>query len=943
MREITPRLPPDGAHLRKFPIRGEEMDSQRWQLIRELFDELVETDPVTWDALLRARCPTDATLRGEVLDMLGADREARDMPSRLAAQTPDLLSDIADAEENRLSSGWIGRQLGAWRIVSSLGRGGMGMVYLAEREAQDFKQHAAIKLLRASDDAAGLHRFLAERQFLADLEHPNIARLLDGGRESDGTPWFALEYVDGLRLTDWCDTRNLGVRERLELFCEVCSAVSYAHERLIVHRDLKPANILVDTSGHVKLLDFGIAKLLEQDVDQTGTALRAFTPEYAAPEQVRGERMTTAVDVYALGVLLYELLTGRRPYRITERTALAIERAVLEQRPTRPSAILDESNRSAAAGADTDELAKRRGVTGVTLKALLRGDLDAIVLKALRKEPEARYASVREFSDDVRAALSSRPVAARHGGRRYVAARFLRRNALPAALAALAFLALCAGLLVALWQAREAGLQRDTARQSLAFMTDLFRNADPALRSRPDLSLRELLDEGVRGMRVAFPGQDDTRMELLIAMASAYMGLDLPDLGTPLLQEARRIAEATGNRVGLARILVEECGSRAFRGEWGDCDASVAAVETLLDAGTPEQARIIATALDRKAQERSRRDLHEEAVTAARRGLTFLKPGPDTLRERSNLIGTMQFSLVLLGRRVEAEALVRPLVEEMRSSSNATPRLLADALGNLANTLKGTGRDAEIVEMEREVVAIFESIYGVDHLLTTTQLSNLATSLYTAQRLEEARELMVRVVAIRRANPSEDKGTIANALGNLGAIDLQLGNDASARALLEESLQVYATFDVPRQRAIFLRWHAIALMLHGRLEEADRDVAEGTRVMEELFDKSQPRVLRFHSLRQISLLSRSARPYPDEACGEISATSDAFGRSAEATGADAKFAQFLLTVCRESAPASVLAFESLRSKLSKTDYRVRLAQQMLSLGGEAPATPTDNR
>lgn len=932
MSDRLSRQSTDGANWPEIQFRGEEMDATRWRLIRSLFDELADVDPGMWDAMLRARCPEDAILRDEVLHMLAADREGRDMPSRLAAQTPELLNDIADAEEARQSSCWIGRELGVWRIVSSLGCGGMGMVYLAERQSGDFRQHAAIKLLRASDDAVGLQRFLAERQILANLEHPNIARLLDGGREPDGTPWFALEYVDGMRLTEWCDDRRLGIRERLRLFREVCAAVSYAHERLIVHRDLKPANILVDTSGQVKLLDFGIAKLLEQDAEQTGTALRAFTPEYAAPEQVRGERMTTAVDVYALGVVLYELLTGRRPYRITERSALAIERAVLDQRPTRPSAALDQADVNSMPGTDTGQSATNRGLTPVGLRMLLRGDLDAIVMKALRKEPDARYASVHEFSEDIRAMLSSRPVAARHGGRRYVAARFLRRNALSMVLALLTVVALCTGLLAALWQAREARLQRDTARQSLSFMTDLFRNADPAMRERADLSLRDLLDQGVRDMDVAFPEQGEARMELLIAMASAYMGLDLPELGEPLLQNAKRIAESSGDRVALARIVVEDCGGRLFRRKWGNCDASIAAVETLLDNDNPEHVRIVATALDRQAQERSRSSLFEESVVIARRGLALLGPGPDTLRERSDLIGTTQYSLVALGRRDEAEALVRPLLEELRTSSRVPPRLLADALGNLANTLQGTGRDSEMLEMQREALAVLESLYGKDHPLTMTQLNNLATYLYTTQHLEEARELMVRVVAIRRANPSSDKAFIANSLGNLGAIELQLGSDESARTLLEESLQIYSTFDVPRQRAIFLRWHAIVLLLQGRLDEADRDIAEGKQIMQELFDKSEPRVLRFQSLRQVSALAKASRPFPAATCAAITDTAQAFSRSSEAAGPDASFAGFLLTFCRETKPAATTAFESLRARLSDTDYRVRLALQLLAKG-----------
>jgi len=284
--------------------------------------------------------------------------------------------------------------IGPYRVVRELARGGMGVVYLAERADGQFEQRVALKLMKRGMDSEEIHqRFLAERQILAQLTHPHIARLLDGGVSNEGQPYFAIEYVDGTAITAHCEARQLGVEQRLRLFLDVCDAVRYAHQNLVVHRDLKPSNILVTADGQAKLLDFGIAKLLRQETGETGltqTGLRVMTPEYAAPEQVLGEPVTTATDVYALGAVLYELLTGRRAHHLQSRTPTEVERVICEVEPEAPSAVT------------TGALRKR-----------LRGDLDTIALTALKKEPERRYPTVEQLASDVARFLGGLPVTAR--------------------------------------------------------------------------------------------------------------------------------------------------------------------------------------------------------------------------------------------------------------------------------------------------------------------------------------------------------------------------------------------------------------------------------------------------------------------------------------------------------------------------------------------------
>src|SRR6185503_9235370 len=384
------------------------MDAERWQRARALFDQLADSPPAQWEARLAALCPDDDEVRREALDLLQADLAAAgatDVGERARA----AVADLAARDEAAWSERLVGERVGPYALVRELGRGGMGAVWLAERADGEFEQRVAVKLIRPGWDAGELlARFRSERQILAGLTHPNIAHLLDGGVTADGKPWLALEYVDGVDLLAYCDGERLDLPARLRLFLTVCDAVAHAHARLVVHRDLKPSNLLVTRDGQVKLLDFGIAKL----VDPQGTdvsALRVFTPEYAAPEQVKGELVTTAVDVYALGLLLYALLTGRRPYRAEGSTPAAYERAILDQEPTRPSLA---ATREEPEGGPSLDLAAQRQLTPERLRRELRGDLDAIVLKALRKEPAQRYAAVADLAADVERHLERRPVLA---------------------------------------------------------------------------------------------------------------------------------------------------------------------------------------------------------------------------------------------------------------------------------------------------------------------------------------------------------------------------------------------------------------------------------------------------------------------------------------------------------------------------------------------------
>jgi eukaryotic-like serine/threonine-protein kinase len=414
------------------------MTREQWQNVRRTLEGALETDPAERARYLDQACAGDVELRREVESLLESNDQATGV--FLTGQAIHQVSGFAAGTSSETLQG---RHIGPYLVTEEIGHGGMGTVYRAVRDDDQYHQQVAIKVVRGGlGDRLAIQRFKAERQILATLDHANIARLLDGGATEDGRPYVVMEYIEGLPIDEYADARGLNLRERLKLFRTVCSAVAFAHQRLVIHRDIKPANILVTQSGDPKLLDFGIAKILDDEQlgqagEATVTMVRLMTPEYASPEQVRGDPVTTAADVYSLGVVLYGLLTGRRPYRANSKSSRDIIQAVLETEPEKPSA------------------ANRR----------LSGDLDNIVLKALRKEPERRYASVEQFSDDIRKHLEGMPVSARPDTLAYRGSKFVRRHKWAVIAASLAVLALLAGMAATLREAYIAETERKIAER----------------------------------------------------------------------------------------------------------------------------------------------------------------------------------------------------------------------------------------------------------------------------------------------------------------------------------------------------------------------------------------------------------------------------------------------------------------------------------------------
>ena len=551
-------------------------EREHWQRLKALFAQSLEQPDAEREAWLQQQCPDEPELRAEVSRLLAQRRKsARILGDDALALLGRLLP------EERSTDSAIGSSVGPYRLVRLLGEGGMGRVYLAERADGQFQQQAALKLIRSEFATPELHqRFLRERDTLAHLSHPHIAQLHDGGISKDGSPYFTLEFIDGEPITRWCDERRLDIRARVQLLLKVCDAVQYAHRNLVVHRDLKPSNILVTASGEPKLLDFGIAKPLAggAGTDLTASQSRPMTPEYAAPEQVLGETVTTATDVYALGVLLYFLLCGRMPYRGAALGQSGWIKAILEEPPeslehavsrTVPAAAtnVDGVAASPTSKVDAESIAASRSTSLQTLKRTLRGDLQRIVQRALSKAPEARYATVDAMADDLRAYLGGRALSG--GTRTYRLRKFVRRHWLPLTAGATLFLVVLASAIGFAWQSVRIERNAQTASAVKDFVLDLFQKANPNVARGKVITLRDAVDAGTQRAERVPDDQPTVKAEILNTLGTIYYHLgahqqafDLHKHAFDLVKSRREDAVLAANAERFAGVDVTSMGDQ---------------------------------------------------------------------------------------------------------------------------------------------------------------------------------------------------------------------------------------------------------------------------------------------------------------------------------------------------------------------------------------------
>jgi eukaryotic-like serine/threonine-protein kinase len=773
----------------------------RWNRIQSLFEELVDTGPSERSARLQSACGDDTELRSSVESLFASDQTLEDpLLTAIGAAAESLLEDHQD----RL----IGTRVGAYRVTSVLGHGGMSTVYRGERDDSQYQQTVAIKVLQH----AALHprlrsRLHSERHILATLDHPSIARLIDSGDLEDGSPYLVMEHVDGEAIDVYCDSRTLFVRERLELFVQVCTAVQYAHRNLVVHRDIKSSNIFVTGEGAPKLLDFGIAKLLAPEslshtLPVTRLQERILTPENAAPEQVLGRPITTATDIYALGVLLYQLLTGRSPYRLLSYSQLQLERAICMDDPVRPSQMV-VSKLSGEQDADRSRISDRRGLSPQRLRARLSGDLDAIVSMAMRKEPDRRYPSVEALADDLNRHLLGQPVRARQGDWRYNAGKFLRRHLLPVAGAAVLFLGLALFGGAMFWEnhrielARDATAQeRDRAQQVSAFLVDVFSQADPFNAQGKEPTAKDLLDRGAEKISGNMSLQPEVRAQLLESIGLAYRRQGLSERAIPLFEQAVAIRrqERPLDNGHVAVALANLARALTDAGDLISAEAYLEQAVTLSESdGQPrpvETADILVQygsfALVAKSDPARAAQLFGKALAIYRNSI-----GNQTLQVAATLNG-LASAAVWMSDYPLAEQYQREALSIFQATVSRNHPDNAIALATLGSILTQRGKYAESEQVLNEALQIERNVFGADNERIAAIEADLGI-LYDREgdlnRAIAATEIALKVTRERRGPSHYWVGYYLDALGNLF---LKAGDLPAAETYARQALTVYA-------------------------------------------------------------------------------------------------------------------------------------------------------
>ena len=772
----------------------------RWHELAPLLDRLLDLDAAQRDALLAG--VADDELRVLARELLAREASRGFLDGNSADYAESLIGDTA---------GDPPLQIGPYRVLDLIGEGGSGSVYRAEREVDGYVQRVALKLLRVGlRDPHEQARFQRERRILARLEHPSIARLIDGGFTPDGVPWFALEYVEGDTIVHWCDARRLRVDQRLTLFLDVCDAVDAAHRALIVHRDIKPANILVDAGGRPRLLDFGIAKLLDDSEreDDTRTGLRRLTPAYAAPEQFGGGTITTATDVYALGVLLHELLTGQRPGL---RNADA---------PRRVSQLVTQDNVAAARASTPRQMAQR-----------LRGDLDLVVATALAAEPSQRYPSVAAFAADLRAHLQGRPIAARRASAAHRLKKFLLRHRAGVAAAALVAVTAIAGV-AATWReslranraAAEAMAQAQRAEAVKDFVLALFAGVSPDESKGRIVSARELIARGEIRLGETLATHPELRAELATALAGAHRQLGALDRAIALADEAVA-ADARGDiaaaaRIERARVNLAQARLDAAK---ADLDHVLAAADVSPARQTEAQRRLAEVLVEQGKPEPARQALQAalartrgDSGNAARlRDLAALGPvqfragdiagAEQSLREALALslaahgathteTARIQHDLgvILLQRGATAEAAERLTVAEATRSQllGDTHPDYAQTVFNLAVAKQRLGDAANATALYERALATQRATLGADHPDIANSLNSLAMLAWAQGDVDRAIARMNEALAIARRSQGDAHPTVATMLGSLSGFERFSGRLDAALAHSQEGLAV---------------------------------------------------------------------------------------------------------------------------------------------------------
>lgn len=752
------------------------MDEKNWQNVKEIFLAALEKDSESRRVFLDENCNGDTEIRKEIESLLAEHELLEDFIEQPVFNAAEVFTNGGNPTE---------KHFGNYKIIKEIGAGGMGAVFLAERNDGEFNQRVAIKIIRQSlADREIINRFKRERQILANLNHPNIANLLDGGVSASGEPFLAMEYVEGEAITEFAKRENLNLEARLKLFLKVCAAVQYAHRNLIVHRDLKPNNILVSKEGEPKLLDFGLAKLIDDnltnDAAQTQTAFRALTPAYASPEQLQNKLITTASDIYSLGIVFYELLTEERPFHFEGKSLDEIIKTVTQAEPPMPSANLQSAIRNPQ----------------------LKGDLDNIALTALRKEPERRYQSVEAFADDIERYLKGLPISARPATVKYRAEKYIKRHKIGVLAASLILLSLIGGIVVSGWQTKVARDEKAKADTVNRFLAEMLNYSDPntAIKKGENelITVKGVLDKAAKHLEdEKFNVAPDVKAELNYILAESYNSQGFYESAEKhiraALDEQNRIYDKTDARTVRSKLfLAGILSQRAKRAEADEIFQEVMPiVRTEFQKGNLEVGFLIAM-LENYATNRRALGNSKEAETLLRECLALesfaiLEKDKKTLAVAR---GTLSLTLFDQGKLDEAIAIQKEFIAELQKTSTSETWEVGYAFTALGQYLSERGKFGEADENLAKAEAIYRRLLDNSHLFLGDNLRIQANSLYRQNRFTEAENKITETLKIYRANTGSEYFNYPTALMIQGLILNKTGKPSEAEKLLREAVEI---------------------------------------------------------------------------------------------------------------------------------------------------------
>jgi len=769
------------------------MESKRWEQLQRIFESAIELPPLQRNEFLQEVCAGDREMYEEIKAMLDADSTRNSLLDR----------PIQESFSSMIGTDHINKKIGPYKILKEVGSGGMGAVYLAKRIDGQFEQQVALKLIKPGIHSGDIvSRFEHERQILAQLQHPNIARLLDGGLSDDRMPYFSMEYVSGLPIDRYCDDHKLTIEERITLFITVCQAVQFAHNNLIIHRDLKPGNIFVTDDGIVKLLDFGIAKVFDEDQNLPGlthTGNYAMTPEYSAPEQIKHQRVTTATDVYALGLILYELLTGKRPYTFSSSSLLDIERIITTTVPERPSAVLKKLQNSISLDSKNtlNKISHQRQLSSDRLRRKLSGDLDNICMLALNKEPERRYGSADLLGRDLIRYQKGLPVRARKESLSYRAQKFVRRHrwgVLTTTFVSLTLFAIITYYTLLLADQRDRAIsEAEKSKAVSTFLENLFKNADPSESKGSTITAKEILERGAKRIDSELQEQPEIQATMFDVIGSVYYSLGQFEEAQPLFERSLYIRDSLFDKdhPDIAFSLNNLGYLFCEMGEYIIADSVLNRALEInrihLSTDDPEFAKVyggLAWNWNLRGDYNKADSLYRKAIK-----IQLANDNPDVGVNYNNLALLMHE----MNRYDEAELYFKKSLEILQEAYGDVHPEVATTLYNYGQLQRDMDHIEEAIEIHKKVLKLDRKLYGEKHPNIAYSLNGLASMMDKTGKTDEAEKLYKEALDLRRKLLGNDHPDVGYSLNNLGRIILRREAYDEAKTLFFEALEIHRT------------------------------------------------------------------------------------------------------------------------------------------------------